>query len=264
MHAEKEYTSRLGAGLGMIHETMDLLRIWEPGMTPMSLSKHALDRGLFSRTTARRNEDLAIEMFAPRYLVNGGIVASSLKFLLEKRFSFDSLVQIFFLQTARAHEIFHDFVVEVYWPKYGSGGTAISKTEAEQFIRRALDAGRMEKRWSESTVKRVSGYLLGCCIDFGLLGKEKRTERPIELTIRNQVALYLAHDLHFAGISDMAMIQHRDWRLFGLEASDVIGLMKALSHDGHFLIQASPDLVQISWKYRTMEDCLNVLTQRQI
>ena len=71
----------------MIHETMDLLRMWQPGMTPMRLSKHALDKGLFSRTTARRNEDLAIEMFAPRYLVNGGTVASRLKFLLEHALS---------------------------------------------------------------------------------------------------------------------------------------------------------------------------------
>ena len=83
MPAEKNYTSRLGAGLGMIHETLDLLRLWQPGLTPLRLAKHALDAGLFSRTTARRNEDLAVEMFAPRYLVNGGRVASRLKFLPE-------------------------------------------------------------------------------------------------------------------------------------------------------------------------------------
>src|SRR5713226_1337832 len=106
MHAEKHYTSRLGAGLGMIHETLDLLRLWQPGITPLRLSKHALDAGLFSRTTARRNEDLAIEMFAPRYLVSEGLVASRLKFLLEHRFPHESLVQIFFIQTARAQEIF--------------------------------------------------------------------------------------------------------------------------------------------------------------
>ena len=263
MHAEKDYTSRLGAGLGMIHETMDLLRLWEPGMTPMSLSKHALDRGLFSRTTARRNEDIAIEMFAPRYLANGGHIASSLKFLLEQRFPYESLVQIFFLQTARAHEIFRDFVTEIYWPKYSSGASAISKSEADEFIRRALDTGRMEKRWSESTVRRVSGYLLGCCVDFELLGKGKRTERPIKrFSIRKDVAVYLVHDLHYSRLSDMAVAQHRDWRLFGLESPEVIRLMKDLSHDGHFLIQATSDLVQISWKYRTMEECLDVLTQR--
>jgi hypothetical protein len=263
MHAEKNYTSRLGAGLGMIHETMDLLRVWQPGMTPMGLSKYALDKGLFSRTTARRNEDLAIEMFAPRYLVDGGIVASRLKFLLEQRCPHEFLAQVFFLQTARAQEIFRDFVVEVYWPKYSSGATHISKADAERFIRQALDAGRMEKRWSESTVRRVSGYLLGCCSDFGLLDKGRATQRSIKrFTIRKDVALYLVHDLHFAGLSDAAVVQHRDWQLFGLELQDVVQLMKSVSHDGHLLIQSTPDLVQISWKYRTMEDCLSVLTQR--
>ena len=263
MHAEKYYTSRLGAGLGMIHETMDLLRVWQPGMTPMALSKYALDKGLFSRTTARRNEDLAIEMFAPRYLVDGGVVASRLKFLLEHGGPPEFIAQIFFLQTARAQEIFRDFVVEVYWPKYSSGAAHISKADAERFIRQALDAGRMEKRWSESTVRRVSGYLLGCCADFGLLDKGRVGQRPIKrFSIRKDVALYLAHELHFDGLSDMAVVQYRDWRLFGLEFQDVIQIIKSLSHDGHLIIQSTPELVQISWKYRTMEDCLNVLTQR--
>lgn len=263
MHAEKYYTSRLGAGLGMIHETLDLLRLWQPGLTPLRLSKQALEEGLFSRTTARRTEDLAVEMFGPRYLVNGGEVAARLKFLLEHRFPHDALVQIFFLQTARAHAILFDFIVEVYWPKYSAGAVALAKSDTEHFIRRALDAGRMESRWSESTVRRVSGYLLGCCTDFGLLGEGKHAERPIKrFVIRSDVALYLVHDLHFAGLSDMAIVTHRDWRLFGLEASEVVRLMQTLSHDGHLLIQASADLVQISWKYRTMEDCLNALTQR--
>jgi len=76
------------------------------------------------------------------------------------------------------------------------------------------------------------------------------------------VALYLAHEIHFDGLSDMAVVQYRDWRLFGLEFQDVIQIIKSLSHDGHLIIQSTPELVQISWKYRTMEDCLNVLTQR--
>jgi len=47
-----------------------------------------------------------------------------------------------------------------------------------------------------------------------------------------------------------------------LEAQEVTRLMKNLSHDGHLLIQSSADLVQVSWKYRTMEECLVAITQR--
>jgi hypothetical protein len=263
MHAEKNYTTQLGAGLGMIPETMDLLRLWEPGLTPPQLADRAVATGLFSRATARRARNLTMEMFAPRFLSKGGVAASRIKVLLERRFPQDGIIQLFFLQTARAQQIFADFVIEVYWPKYTAGAAFLNKDDAKTFIQRAVQSGIVTKRWSESVIDNVAGYLIGCCVDFGLLDKGKRTERPIKrFSMRRDVALYLSHELHFDGLSDMAMVQHRDWRLFGLETEDVINLMKSLSHDGHFLIQASPDLVQISWKYRAMKDCLDVLAQR--
>jgi len=261
MNAEKNYTTQLAAGLGMIPETVSLLRLWAPGLIPANLADLAVQDGLFSRTTARRTRNLVAEMFAPRYLANGGVVASRIKYLLEHHLPHDSLVQIFFLQTARAQKIFGDFVIEVYWPKYSAGSDNLSKTDAERFIHQALDIGQMQKRWSESTIRRVSGYLIGCCSDFGLLAEGRHTKRAIKrFSIRKDVALYLVHDLHFAGLSDMAVTQHPDWLLFGLEVQEVISVMKDLGNDGHLMIQSSADLVQVSWKYRTMEECLIALT----
>jgi hypothetical protein len=77
-----------------------------------------------------------------------------------------------------------------------------------------------------------------------------------------KVAAYLAYDLHFSGFSDSAVIQNPDWMLFGYEFTDVLGLMKDLMSRGHLLVQSSGELVQISWKYRSMEECLNALTER--
>jgi hypothetical protein len=246
----------------MIPETMDLLRLWEPGLIPAQLVDRVVEAGLFSRTTARRARNLVAEMFAPRYLAARGAIAVRLKHLLEHRFSHHALTQVFFLYTARAQQIFGDFVTEVYWPKYSAGAASLSRDDAGQFIRRSMDMGRMQKRWSESTIRRVSNYLLGCCADFGLLAEGRRAERPIHrFSLRAEVSLYLVYDLHFAGHSDMAVIRHPDWRLFGLEVPEVLRLVKTLSQDGHLLIQASADLVQVSWKYRTMEECLGALTQ---
>lgn len=202
-------------------------------------------------------------MFAPRYLVDGGIVAARLKFLEENSLAHDDLVQLLFLYTTRAQHVFRDFIIEVYWPKYMAGGNSISKDDSVSFIRRSLDAGYMQKSWSDTTIARNSGYLLGCCEDFGLLSEIKRSERTIRrFIIRPKVALYLAYDLHFQGMSDLAVTQHLDWRLFGLEPQDVIRQLNTLSHDGHLFIQSGADLVQISWKYRDMEGCLNALTER--
>ncbi len=260
---EASYTTQLQAGLGMIPETLDLLRLWEPGMIPARLAEKVIEEGLFSRTTARRARNLAVEMFAPRYLGSKGEAASHLKFLQNHRFPHEALVQLCFLYTAKAQRIFADFVVEVYWAKYSGGAAVITRKDAEGFVLRSLDTGKMTVRWSESTVRRVSGYLLGCCADFGLVAEGGRSERTIQrFSIRAEVALYLAHELHFAGLSDTAITQHPDWLLFGFIPGEVLNRLKSLSHDGHFLIQSSGELVQISWKYRNMFELLHALTQR--
>jgi hypothetical protein len=257
------YTTQLAAGLGMIPETIELLAAWQPGIIPVQLVDKVVQEGLFSRATARRVRNLVAEMFAPRFLRSEGEAAERLQFLLQHKFPHEAMVQLLFLYTARAQPFFADFVIEVYWAKYIGCAGSLTLTDAEGFVTRSLDMGRMVTRWSESTVKKNSAYLLGCCADFGLVAAKGRSGRAIQrFAIRAEVALYLAHDLHFGGLSDTAIITHRDWLLFGFEPGEVLNRLKSLSHDGHFVLQSSGELVQISWKYQTMEDCLHALTQR--
>lgn len=256
----RAYTTQLQAGLGMLNETLDLLRIVEQGDTPTRLAERVIIRGLFARATARRARNIVAEMFAPRFLVQGDQPARWLQSLLTARMPMDDLTQIFFLHSARAQAVFADFVKEVYWPRYSAGARTLNRAEAEAFIHRALDAGRMQKRWTETTIRRVSGYILGCCSDFGLLDSSARTHRGIQrFSIRPKVALYLAHDLHFSGSSDMRLVQHPDWQLFGLEPVEVLAQMKRLANDGHWLVQSSADLIQVSWKYRSMEETIHAI-----
>src|SRR5271166_2828955 len=180
MGESRQYTTQLGAGLGMVQETFDLLRLWQHGDTPKQLSDKAIRTGVFSRTTARRARNIVIEMFAPRFLADGGKSVSYLKCLIESNIPADDLTQLFFLYTARAQLIFADFVTDVYWPRYNAGAIRLGRVDAETFIHRALDNGRMQKRWTESTVRRVSGYLLGCGTNFGLLSDMEKSERAIK------------------------------------------------------------------------------------
>jgi len=261
MTTEAQYTTQLSAGLGAVPETLELLRLWTPGMGAKELYDLALSEGLFSRATARRTRNLVMEMFAPRFLADSGRPAAQVKELLASSFSHEGLVQLCFLQTARAQSIFRDFVTDVYWPKYSGGSSYIIREDAEALIYRGLDNGKMVKRWSSEMIERVAQYLVGSCVDFGLLGVGNRIQRPIQRFVaRPDVSLYISYDLHFSGLSDSALIQHRDWLLFGFEPSEVLTRLKSLSHDGHFLVQSSGELVQISWKYRSMQEYLHAIT----
>jgi hypothetical protein len=75
------------------------------------------------------------------------------------------------------------------------------------------------------------------------------------------MAIYLAYDLHLAGMGDNALMNHQDWQLFGLSCDEVREEFKRLSLKGYFIVQSAGDVTRISWKYTTMEELCNVLAQ---
>ena len=176
--------------------------------------------------------------------------------------SSNDLSQLMLVLTCRANPILGDFIREVYWARYCGGCSEISNLDARAFVERAVDDGNTLKRWSESTIRRVSAYLTGCCADYGLLERgTKSTRRILALRISTIAAAYLAYDLHFSNIGDNALLVHPDWKLFGLGREDVLEELKRLSLKGVLIVQAAGDVVRISWKQPNMEALCDVLTQ---
>ena len=261
MATNHPYTTRLQAGLGLVPETRVLLDLWEVGTSASQLQQIALESGRFPMMTARRLRNLITECFAPRYLVDGGAPAASLKRLSASIPAAD-LAQLMLLYTCRANPILGDFVREVYWTRYAGGYSHVASRDARAFVERGIDDGKTIKRWSESTVRRVSGYLTGCCADYGLLERGLRTRRRIlPFRIASPVAAYLAHELHFAGVGDNGLLAHEDWQLFGLAREDALEEIKRLSLKGRLIVQSAGDLIRISWRQPNMEALCHVLAQ---
>ncbi len=261
MADNKPYTSQLGAGLGLVNETKTLLDLWSPGMSANQLHQVALESGRFPTVTARRLRNIVFECFAPRYLVAGGAPAAHLK-RLSAPISTADLTQLMLVFTSRANPILGDFIRQVYWARYAGGYTQITNDDARMFVERAIDDGLTTKRWSESMVQNVSGYLTGCCADYGMLERGRRTSRRIlPFRIYPVVAAYLAYELHFSCVGDNALLTHEDWQLFGLAREDVLEEIKRLSLKGLLIVQAAGDVIRISWKQQDMEALCDVLTQ---
>lgn len=255
------YTTQLQSGLGLANETKALLQLWVPGMSVNQLYQAALESGRFPNVTARRLRNIVVECFAPRYLVADGTPAAHLKQLITK-VSTSDLSQLFFLFTCRANPILGDFVRNVYWSRYEGGYTQITNEDARTFVERGIDDGKTIKRWSESTVRRVSAYLTGCCADYGLLERGLRSARGIlPFRVSTVVVAYLAYELHVAGLGDNALLTQEDWQLFGLSREDVVQEIKGLSLKGLVIVQAAGDAIRISWKLKDMEALCDVLTQ---
>ena len=254
------YTTQLQAGLGLVIETRQLLELFEPGMSTSALTERALASGRFPLVTARRLRNLVTECFAPRYL-RPADTALTLKRLAPalSRAEFNLLLLI---HTARANLILADFIRNVYWPRYTAGRDALTLDDAREFVLAGMREGRTQKLWSDTTVKRVASYLVGCCADYELLGGNARGPRSIQpLRLHARVAAYLAYDLHFQGVGDNTLLTHEDWRLFGLEAADVRDQLKRLSLDGYLILQSAADVIHIGWTCKTMDELTDVLTR---
>lgn len=246
----RPYTTQLQAGLGMPQETRDLLRIYQEGQSSAELAEAALAQNVFPRMTARRARNVVVEMFAPRFLVNNGRPAVTLQGLLATGLYADDFNQLCYIYTARSQAIFGDFVTQAYWPAVQQGATSVERAITEDFVNRGLDTGRMQKRWTASTVKRVSGYILGCAVDFGLLQKPSGARYPVpRFTLRRKVGILLAYDLHFSGVPNNQLPDHPDWAFFGLSPIDVRRLLSSGLLDGHAIYQAGAGLVEISWRH---------------
>lgn len=260
----KKYTTELSKGQGMIQETMAILKIWNPSMSVAELKSLAVKEGVTGRATALRVRDIVGRVFASRYLCEEVKPAQNIKLLLELGVSPNKLNQIFFIYTTRAHDVLHDFISEVYWAKYSAGTTHITRQDALDFLVRAVNNGIITPHWSETIMLKVARYLTGCLTDFQLTGKNQGGKREIlPFRIYPITTVYLAYSIHFTGLSENAIIEHDDWRLFGLEPMDVRYELERAAN-GHFITQFSGDLVRISWKHKTMEEALRGISAKEL
>ena len=263
MNPEGAYTVALAKGQGMISETILLLKTWQEGMAAADLRRKVIAEGLLPKATNSRAADLVSRVFAPRYLGNGASAAKQLKRLVELGVPADRLRQLFLVYTVRANLILRDFITDVYWPHYNAGSRVLQKQDVFDFLKTPQATGKMPNKWSDGVRLHASRDVLSALTDFKLTRDMPQGRREIvPFSIQPTTTLYLAHEAHFFGLGDHAVLDHADWKLFGLDRQGVLEELRKVAAEGHLIVQFSGDLLRIAWKYKTMEECLDGIAQR--
>lgn len=253
------YTTQLQAGLGLIEETKSLLAIYNSEMTVGQLHESALTSGLFPKVSARRLRNIVAECFSPRYLKTDS--AKHLK-RLNLTLPASTFNQLLFVFTAQANQILFDFVRDVYWSRYSSGRDTLSTDDAKDFVINAVREGKTRKTWSETTIHRVSSYLVGCCADYGLLSSGRSSVKQIQtIRLQEQTLLFFSYWMHFAGIGDNSIINNEVWQLFGLDPNDVREELKRISKRDWLIVQSAGDVTRISWIFSSMMEVVDVIIE---
>jgi hypothetical protein len=248
MIAAKKYNTDLNRGIGLFQETVILLGMYLPNDNKDEFVQKVVDSNAMAKVSEKRIRDIVKDVFYKRYVNENPEVALYLNDLHKSSISLDQLIQIFLIYTARINIILFDFISEVYWD---SSKITVTTSEARIFILEAVKYGKIDRLWSEGTQKKIASYILSSLVDFKYVDK-KGNKLPVfanDLTVN-----YLAHELHFKGVSDESLVQADEWKLFGYNRYDTIKHLERISFQGHFILQNSGELIKITWYYQNMKD----------
>ena len=248
---EKQYNIDLCKGTGLIQETILLLMMYKSGLSKQAMTREAIISNILVKASDKRIKDIVEISFYKRYVNDDPSTPVNLQILLTKSLSLDVVTQLFLIYTSRANLILLDFIIKVYWPEVCMGIKTLDFNYSRKYIAETIRQTELISGWSETTQKRVASYIISALVDFRFLDKERKV-KPIFL--QDFTANYLAHELHFKGLSDNAIVESNDWKLFGYSRLDTIKHLERLSFQGSFFLQNSGEIIKISWTHKNMKE----------
>lgn len=254
--SSKKYNIDLCKGTGLVQESLLLLSLYSFNMSKSETTSKAIESNLLVKASNKRIKDIVEVAFYKRFVNEDPKAPIYLYSALSHNLSLDVIIQLFFIYTSRANQILMDFIQEVYWPEVKKGTHELDFSYSRRFILETIRQSDYIVGWSETTQKRVASYLISALVDFKLLDRHRKVKTVF---LHDVSANYLAHELHFKGLSDNAIVNSDDWKLFGYTKFDTTKHLERLSFQGHFILQNSGEIVKIDWMYKTMEEFINAI-----
>ena len=249
---DKQYNYKLAKGCGLTDELLTLLSVYQQGMTKEELSDYVHQYNALSKCTEKRSNDIVKIVFFSRFMKRNPQVAYWLKTIREKGLMLSQFKQLLMLYCARDNAIFYDYLTTQFYELKKQQKLQVPKDNSVNYIKQIAETE--EVKWGEKIQKRLASYLKTLLCDYDLTDK-KGNILPYEITKFS--ILYLMHELHFEGLSDVAIWNHEDWQLFGLDKYQVQECIMEQNIKGGYIAQSTGDLMTISWNYKTMEDFIN-------
>lgn len=249
MTASGNYGSDICYGTCLIDWSLDTLAIWEDGMTAVELYEKVQKVAVRSDITASSQKHYICELFKHRFLSEEGLAFARLLNRFQDGLSRPLKEQILFLLVARADDMIRDFMELEYWPRVKQGHKIIDPAVAKAFIEESARISRGGTVWSDRRKKNLSGGIMGMLSGFGFIDKKGPPRyRVTPLVPLPELTAMMACELHERGLSDDAVVDHRDWKILGLDRNEVIGALRSSRFSNLFIVQSAGDFVNIAWK----------------
>ena len=259
---QRQYTTAISKGAGMIEETRRLLQHWRSGQPLDEFTRRVQHEGLLGNSTAYRTRDAVTRVFAPRFLRPTDKPARILQKVLSSGLPGRTFSELLFLFTARQDPLVRDFTIREYWPAARRGRSVMDTDSMVSFLSEAHDDGRLDNRWSDDVSIRIARCVLSLLRDVGLLREPVRGRREIvNYRMSDEGAALLARELHESGVTDSSLCNHPDWQLFGMTPSEVAETLDGLGEHRGVIVQRAGSVVHFTWTVTSIEELIDVLAR---
>ncbi|MBC8432686.1 MAG: DUF1819 family protein [Desulfobacterales bacterium] len=257
---QRQYTTAISKGAGMVDETRRLLEHWSPNESLDEFARRVQEEGLLGNATAYRTRDVVRRVFAYRYLRPTDKPARILQQIIASGLPGRTFTEMLFVFTARQDPLIYDFTIREYWPAVRRGRNIMGTDTMLSFLSEAHYDGRLNNQWSENVSVRIARCVLGLLRDIGFLRGIKRGRREIfNYHMSDEGSAVLARELHESGVTDSSLCSHSDWALFGMKAPEVLERLDRIGENRGVIVQRAGAVVHFTWTVKSVKELIDVL-----
>jgi len=257
---QRQYTTAISKGAGMVDETRRLLEHWSPNESLDEFARRVQEEGLLGNATAYRTRDVVRRVFAYRYLRPTDKPARILQQIVASGMPGRTFTELLFVFTARQDPLVYDFTIREYWPAVRRGRNVMGTDNMLSFLSEAHYDGRLNNQWSENVSVRIARCVLGLLRDIGFLRGIKRGRRElVNYHMSDEGSAVLARELHESGVTDSSLCLHSDWALFGMTAPEVLERLDGLGESRGVIVQRAGAVVHFTWTVKSVKELIDVL-----
>jgi len=259
LRSSAPYSSRIIKAGALIGDTKTLLSHWDLRASVEDNLNRMRKHNVFGKASRSRVEDI-LGIFRQRYLSESS-VTNALVTLVCKKFPIASLERVFYFHAARADQLLHDVVTDIFLPMQERGLADVSVPEFQRTLAQWVEEGKMTSRWSESTLVHAAQGLLSTLRDFGVLqGAVHKKIAPAYIPIESFA--YIVFYLKQQQPSGARLIELPDWKLFFLSRNAVERLLFEAHQHGLLEYHVAGSVTRLTFPAESLEEYANVLAQR--
>ena len=253
------YSSKIIKAGALIGDTKTLISHWNVDASVDENIKRLQRENVFGKASRSRVEDM-LAIFRQRYLTEES-VTRALVVLALGRFATAALDRLLYFHSARADQLLHDVVTEVFVPMQEQGLVDIGVHDLQRQLVQWVEQGKTASSWSEITILRAAQELLATLRDFGVLqGAAKKRIVPAFLPV--EAFAYIVFYLKQHQPSGAKLIELPDWKLFFLKREGVERFLFE-AHQRHLLeFHIAGSVTRLTFPAETLEEYAHVLAER--